>query len=267
MIPFLGDAALGGKLLSDGSKLARVLKVLRIGNLTEKELRDGVDLSKLEQEVSGAGAVINLTDKTALQEALKTPHPGISYEFDGIRYSTDADGNLKAISGDALRSGKLTPEQLDAAHGAVRSQLQREADGAWKAASDPTSARWKAYEAAHGGKPPNAGVQGTWAHTDLKNAVEQRLKTAFPSGRGYRVQSEISFGPGGVVAPGTKGSVRPDVIVERQVKNADGDLEWRVDRVYDLKTGKAKIRNKWARTVEQRTGVPRSKIQKIQPNT
>ncbi|WP_375492697.1 hypothetical protein [uncultured Jatrophihabitans sp.] len=266
MIPFIGDAALGGKLLSDGSKLAKVLKVLRIGGLTEKELRDGVDLSKLEQEVSGAGAVINLTDKAALEEALKTPHPGISYEFDGIRYTTDADGNLKTISGNAFTSGKMTPAQLDAVHGAIRSQLQREADGAWKAASDPTSARWQAYEAAHGGKPPSAAVQGTWAHTDLSSAVGARLQKTFPPGSGYRVQSEISFGDRGqVVSPGAKGSVRPDVIVEREVTLPNGRTQWKVDRVYDLKTGNAKITNKWARTVEQRTGVPRSKIQEIKP--
>ena len=49
---------------------------------------------------------------------------------------------------------------------------------------------------------------------------------------------------------GTRGSIRPDVILERRVVDEDGVTSWEVVEVADLKTGNAGISASWQRKVD-----------------
>jgi hypothetical protein len=147
---------------------------------------------------------------------------------------------------------------------AVSPRLRDLANEAWGSATDKTATRYKEWVKNHPGRTPSSGVIGSWAHKDLSDLVGSRL---IPESSGYRVRSEVSFGPNGEVGAGTKGSVRPDLILEREQIRVEPDgtevRAWRVERVWDYKTGDARIAKSWARDVARRTTISVDDVERL----
>ncbi|MFV0308922.1 MAG: hypothetical protein ACK5OX_14395 [Desertimonas sp.] len=112
---------------------------------------------------------------------------------------------------------------------------------------------------------PDASPQqlGTYTHTQLDHYIQDHATQLIDPSTGYRVRSEVSFGETllddgstayGQVPRCTAGSIRPDVIVERRMVNAEGDDAWEVVGVSDLKTGNARITTSWRGRVETMVG-------------
>jgi hypothetical protein len=127
----------------------------------------------------------------------------------------------------------------------VLDQLQTEVDRIWAETQDAL---------------PGASPQqlGTRAHRELEAWINTHADELVDPDTGYRVRAEISFvepevGVDGVAeaARGTRGSIRPDVILERQTVDSVGNPKWEVVEVADLKTGQAGISTSWQNKVDQ----------------
>lgn len=110
---------------------------------------------------------------------------------------------------------------------------------------------------------PDATPQqlGTYTHTQLERYIREHADELVDPSTGYHVRAEVSFGPlpddptsFGEVSRGTAGSVRPDVILERDVLLPNGDWATETVGVLDLKTGAARITTTWMRRVTQMVG-------------
>ncbi|MBA8793646.1 hypothetical protein FHX74_001251 [Friedmanniella endophytica] len=134
---------------------------------------------------------------------------------------------------------KSAPEvrtQVDQIKHDIQPELQKQADNALQHAL----ARAKAE-----GVSPTAQRTGTYAHTYLDRWIGAHADELVNPDAGYRVRAETSFdSTGAEVAQGTKGSIRPDIVIERQTGTG-----WEVVDVMDLKTGKAGISTTWANKV------------------
>ncbi|MQA81751.1 MAG: DUF4237 domain-containing protein [Streptosporangiales bacterium] len=130
-------------------------------------------------------------------------------------------------------------------------ELQRAADRAWDDALTEVANRHPDYVNPDGTLTAQGKrVAGTYAHTHLEDFIRSG-KLDLPEG--YRATPEVSFDKGGRLEGGgfPKGSIRPDIILERQVRNDAGKLVWEPVHVIDLKTGKAGISSGWADKVDK----------------
>jgi hypothetical protein len=122
-------------------------------------------------------------------------------------------------------------------------QIQQQVDEIWDQTQDAL---------------PGASPQqlGTRAHVELEHWITEHADEIIDPDTGYRIRAEVSFqnnpnAPGGMeAARGTPGSIRPDVVIERQVVDAQGRTTWEVVEVADLKTGQAGITTSWQRRVD-----------------
>jgi hypothetical protein len=133
--------------------------------------------------------------------------------------------------------------QIEEVRAPVLDEIQQQVDEIWDQTQDAL---------------PGASPQqlGTRAHVELERWITEHADELVDPDTGYRVRAEVSFqanpsGPGGIeAARGTAGSIRPDVVIERQVVDAHGRTTWEVVEVADLKTGRAGITTSWQRRVD-----------------
>jgi len=177
-----------------------------------------------------------------------------------------ADG--AADGGTSPKPADTTPvndPSLDKTHDDVRAQvdqirkdigpeLQHQADEAWKAA--------EARANAEGIQNPSAQRLGTYAHTEFGRWIDEHADTLIDSDSGYRIRAEASFDElGQPITVAEKGSIRPDLVIERQ-----NDLgSWEVVHVADLKTGKAGIAARWELEAQGRL-MPLYPSETLRPN-
>lgn len=89
MVPFLGEAAIGGKMLKGG----KTLKALKLVDLEGKTLDDALDSAQLLKGAEALdGSVFKFDNAADFNRAANSAHPNIIYEFDGITYRTDSAG-------------------------------------------------------------------------------------------------------------------------------------------------------------------------------
>ena len=155
---------------------------------------------------------------------------------------------VAAASDDLARLPNTDPQvlaQIDEMRRPVLDQLQTEVDRIWAETQDAL---------------PGASPQqlGTRAHRELEAWINTHADELVDPDTGYRVRAEISFvepepNVDNVVeaARGTRGSIRPDVVLERQTVDSVGNPKWEVVEVADLKTGQAGISTSWQTKVDE----------------
>ena len=209
------------------TKLATLAKLGRHGD----EMADAVRLFDEGADILGDAGRISDDVAGASDDLLRAS--------DELAQSGD---EIAAAAGDDLSHlAKADPRvvaQLDDVRTPVMDELQTQVDRIWA----ETQAAL-----------PDASPQqlGTRAHRELDVWIQAHADELVPPESGYRIQSEVSFVDGGELATrGTRGSIRPDVILERRVVDEDGVTSWEVVEVADLKTGNAGISASWQRKVD-----------------
>ena len=127
--------------------------------------------------------------------------------------------------------------QVDQIRRDVGPELQKQADEAWQRAVTRADAEGVA-------KTPQR--LGSYAHKELADWLQDNRGTLVAPGSGYRIRPEASFDLLGPTNPGARGSIRPDIVIERST-SAGG---YQVVHVIDLKTGKAGIGKGWETHVQ-----------------
>ena len=136
------------------------------------------------------------------------------------------------------KSDPQVRSQVDQIRADIGPELQKQADQAWQQAID---------RAQNDGLAPTPQRLGTYAHKFLADWIDAHAHQLIDPDSGYRIRPESSFDAFGPTESGAKGSIRPDIVIERV--NSAGDYE--VLHVIDLKTGRAGISNAWEGRVQQ----------------
>lgn len=98
VVPIVGDAATGGKVLKAFGKSAELTKALSRTDLAGKSLDDALESAQLLRGAEAyEGAIFKFDNLEDFQKAANTPHPNVIYEFDGIRYTTDSNVPPRSI--------------------------------------------------------------------------------------------------------------------------------------------------------------------------
>ncbi|TWP46226.1 hypothetical protein FKR81_36410 [Lentzea tibetensis] len=145
-------------------------------------------------------------------------------------------------------------EQVDQIRDQVRERFDQYSREAW----DEVDGNWddlkKRYDRPINEKGlPEEMFKGTETHNRFEKRVEQDMNDLIDPESGYRIRVETSWDAEGDLVPrGTKDSIRPDLILERQFRDESGRLQWETAHVWDLKTGQDVISNSWATKVNDR---------------
>ena len=118
MIPMVGDAALGGKVAVDlgkGAKLLKTVRMMDVAGKDGKELENSLKLLQKADEVEPA--VFKFDNVEDFQRAANAPHPNVTYEFDGIRYTTDGEGRPIKVTGTPLKKKGVSDPEMRRAIG------------------------------------------------------------------------------------------------------------------------------------------------------
>jgi len=249
-----------GKLLGKGLKTA--VGAERVAGAT----------SRVKSAVSGSKAVTALCNSPALTKFTSgVSRANAAFERAALKVPGVRAANVRAGRIPANSSPRFT--DIDSAMGHARPRLQHEADQAWASATAKSDPAYFKNPNAHGpqtrwdefvgrkGRDPDANVQGTWAHTDVERALNRHGGDILPPDSGYRIRTEVSYGPHGEVPRSTSGSKRPDIVVEQ--RNATNG--WDPAAAVDLKTGKAGITDDWRTAVSRRAGIDPSRIEELRP--
>ncbi|MFT4082992.1 MAG: DNA/RNA non-specific endonuclease [Nocardioides sp.] len=113
MIPMLGDAALGSRVAVDLAKGGKLLKTMRMIDVMGK---DGTELTEslkaLQKAEQIEPAIFKFDDLEDFQRAANVPHPNVTYEFQGIRYTTDDLGRPIKVEGTPLKTKGASDPKL-----------------------------------------------------------------------------------------------------------------------------------------------------------
>lgn len=118
MIPVLGDAALGARVAADLGKGAKALKALRMIDVAGKdgtELADSLRFLQKADQIEPA--VFKFDNVEDFQRAANVPHPNVTYEFQGLRYTTDDLGRPIKVTGAPLMTRGVPDDTLRTAIG------------------------------------------------------------------------------------------------------------------------------------------------------
>lgn len=176
-------------------------------------------------------------DATGHEPGANGHEPGTTDHNAPGQQTNPADHTPKTDSSLPKTDPKVKAE-VDTIRHDIQPDLQHAADDAWKHA---------VARAQQAGVKPTAQRLGSYAHKYLSDWIGSHSNDLVDSGSGYRIRSEISFNRfGDEVAPGTKGSIRPDIVIER----LDNNGSYEVVHAYDLKTGNASIAAGWETKVQ-----------------
>lgn len=141
----------------------------------------------------------------------------------------------------------------------IREQVRERFDSYSRDAWDDVDSRWDDELKDRYRRPieekglPEEMFKGTETHNRFERQVEEHMNDLIDPESGYRIRVETSWDEDGLEVPrGTKDSKRPDLILERQFRDEEGELQWETAHVWDLKTGQDVITNSWAKAVNER---------------
>lgn len=118
MIPMIGDGALGAKVAVDlgkGTKLLKAIRMVEVAGKDGKEIENSLKLLQKAEQVEPA--VFKFADEADFKLAANAPHPNVTYEFKGIRYTTDGAGRPIKVTGKPLKEKGLSDPALRRAIG------------------------------------------------------------------------------------------------------------------------------------------------------
>lgn len=247
--------------------VGKIGKLARVGRLfghadeatgAARLMTDGVEIfsdsRRVGDDVAATGDEILSTTDNAADSANDLPNVGDEAADAGDTADSGNNGADSADGGDEAADGTGDPDDVPTRD---LPKTDPRVVAETSAVSDPAMARlqvevdriWAETQRAL----PDASPQqlGTRAHRELEAWIVEHGDELVDPETGYRLRAEVSFGVQadgtiGAVQRGTKGSIRPDVIMERQT--ADG--VWEVVEVADLKTGRAGISTSWQDRVD-----------------
>lgn len=200
-IPVLGWFSTGGKWAHRGARALDVAKLVgRDGKPLDEALESVQLLAKADDIEAGVFRFDNLAD---FNRAANNPHPGVTYQYKDLTWSTDELGRTSVVSGKPrLESpGRDTNLQRDIGNGPDA----RDSDVGFHLIGDSLGGPTNRLNVLPGnGKPIDDGLanlnQGQYAR------MERQLRRALADGRDVRVEIKPVYPPGSA-------TTRPDKIV------------------------------------------------------
>ena len=110
-LPLVGGAAVAGHFLVTSGKALDAVKTLRLVDLSGKEIVDGLDSAELLKTATAIEPGVFRFDNAAdFRAAMQAPHPNVTYEYAGIRYTTDTTASIETLAPEV--AGKTVPEVM-----------------------------------------------------------------------------------------------------------------------------------------------------------